>query len=53
MDAVAPSLTVIFVENDTVWKLHGLRLYNLPYWGLISPSKVEILQGAVSFATHR
>ena len=31
IDAVAPSLTVIFLESDIIWKLHGLRLYNLSY----------------------
>ena len=29
-DAVDSSLTVIFLESDTIRKLHGLRLYNLP-----------------------
>ena len=42
-DAGAPSLTVIFLESDTIWKLHGLRLYNLLSLGLISPSMVKIL----------
>ena len=46
-------MTVIFLESDTIWKLHGLRLHNLPLLGQISHLKVEILQGAVSFATHR
>ena len=39
--------------SDTLWKLHDLRLHNLPLLGQISPFKVEIFQGAVSFATHR
>ena len=43
IDAVAFSMTVIFLESDIIWKLHGLRLYNLPQMGLISPFMVEIL----------
>ena len=31
IDAVAPSLTVILLESDIIWKLHGLRLYNFSY----------------------
>ena len=30
IDGVASYLKVIFLESDTIWKLHGLRLYNFP-----------------------
>ena len=30
IDVTTPSLMVIFLESDLMWKLHGLRLYKLP-----------------------